>query len=191
MPLTSKCSAYSAESHLVSEPCKKFTKSAQSSGPENIGPKRTLPGHRAPGPVLSPSRITLENNEKIRPQPDREHAFAGAGGGEGGIRTLGTLARSTVFETAPFDHSGTSPSFVQTVSVRLGRGGHITRVTGETSLTGRSPQESSIAAANAAQGATETAPHQCFAGRFGGSGAGRHSAKARVLRIRSPKPRRS
>jgi len=32
-----------------------------------------------------------------------------ADGGEGGIRTLGTLARSTVFETAPFDHSGTSP----------------------------------------------------------------------------------
>ena len=31
-------------------------------------------------------------------------------GGERGIRTLGTLARSTVFETAPFDHSGTSPS---------------------------------------------------------------------------------
>ena len=31
-------------------------------------------------------------------------------GGEGGIRTLGTLARSTVFETAPFDHSGTSPT---------------------------------------------------------------------------------
>jgi hypothetical protein len=33
----------------------------------------------------------------------------GHGGGETGIRTLGTLARSTVFETAPFDHSGTSP----------------------------------------------------------------------------------
>ena len=31
------------------------------------------------------------------------------GGGEGGIRTLGTLARTTVFETAPFDRSGTSP----------------------------------------------------------------------------------
>ena len=30
-------------------------------------------------------------------------------GGEGGIRTLGTLARTTVFETAPFNHSGTSP----------------------------------------------------------------------------------
>ena len=30
-------------------------------------------------------------------------------GGEGGIRTHGPLARSTVFETAPFDHSGTSP----------------------------------------------------------------------------------
>ena len=30
-------------------------------------------------------------------------------GGERGIRTLGTVARTTVFETAPFDHSGTSP----------------------------------------------------------------------------------
>ena len=31
------------------------------------------------------------------------------GGGETGIRTLGRLSPSTVFETAPFDHSGTSP----------------------------------------------------------------------------------
>ena len=30
-------------------------------------------------------------------------------GGETGIRTLGTLSSSTVFETVPFDHSGTSP----------------------------------------------------------------------------------
>ena len=30
-------------------------------------------------------------------------------GGETGIRTLGTRKGSTVFETAPFDHSGTSP----------------------------------------------------------------------------------
>ena len=30
-------------------------------------------------------------------------------GGEGGIRTHGTLARTTVFETAPIDRSGTSP----------------------------------------------------------------------------------
>ena len=30
-------------------------------------------------------------------------------GGEIGIRTLGTLTRTTVFETAPFDHSGISP----------------------------------------------------------------------------------
>ena len=29
--------------------------------------------------------------------------------GEGGIRTLGTVARTTVFETVPIDHSGTSP----------------------------------------------------------------------------------
>ena len=30
-------------------------------------------------------------------------------GGEGGIRTHGTVTRTTVFETAPIDHSGTSP----------------------------------------------------------------------------------
>ena len=30
-------------------------------------------------------------------------------GGERGIRTLGGLAPTTVFETAPFNHSGTSP----------------------------------------------------------------------------------
>ena len=33
-------------------------------------------------------------------------------GGEGGIRTHGTREGSTVFETAPFDHSGTSPRSV-------------------------------------------------------------------------------
>src|SRR6187401_212753 len=30
-------------------------------------------------------------------------------GGEGGIRTHGTVTRTTVFETVPFDLSGTSP----------------------------------------------------------------------------------
>ena len=30
-------------------------------------------------------------------------------GGETGIRTLGRLSPTTVFETAPIDHSGTSP----------------------------------------------------------------------------------
>ena len=47
--------------------CKKFTKSAQARGPENIAPERTLPGVLTRTPVLSPSRITLENNGKIRP----------------------------------------------------------------------------------------------------------------------------
>jgi hypothetical protein len=30
-------------------------------------------------------------------------------GGERGIRTLGTVAGTTVFKTVPFNHSGTSP----------------------------------------------------------------------------------
>jgi hypothetical protein len=71
---------------------KLFTKRAQSSGPENIGPERPLPGHLAAGAVLSPSRTTLENNGKIQPQPDRENAFAGASGGDEGIRTLDTVS---------------------------------------------------------------------------------------------------
>ena len=71
--------------------CEEFTKPAQSSGPENIGPERPLRGLAAAGPVLSPTRITLENNGKIRPQPDQENAFARASGGDEGIRTLETL----------------------------------------------------------------------------------------------------
>jgi hypothetical protein len=34
--------------------------------------------------VLSPSGITIEYNEKIRPEPDRENAFARASGGGDG-----------------------------------------------------------------------------------------------------------
>jgi hypothetical protein len=57
------------------------TKTAQATGLENIGPERTFPDLFARTPVLSPSRITLENNGKIRPQPDRENTFARASGG--------------------------------------------------------------------------------------------------------------
>ena len=34
-----------------------------------------------------------------------------AGGGEGGIRTLGTIASTPDFESGTFDHSATSPFF--------------------------------------------------------------------------------
>ena len=86
---------------------KLFTKLAQSSGPENISPERPLPNLLAPEPVLSPSRITPENNGKIRPQPDRENAFARASGGERGIRTLETVPRLHTFQACAFDHSAT------------------------------------------------------------------------------------
>ena len=39
-------------------------------------------GGSARSSVFSPSRITLEYNEKIRPDPDRENAFARASGGQ-------------------------------------------------------------------------------------------------------------
>ena len=38
-------------------------------------------------------------------------------GGEGGIRTHGTRKGTTVFETVPIDHSGTSPQKVRAGSV--------------------------------------------------------------------------
>ena len=43
------------------------------------------------------------------PRQAGETVRSGSHGGEGGIRTHGTLARTTVFETVPIDHSGTSP----------------------------------------------------------------------------------
>ncbi len=76
---------------MTSVACEKSTKSAQSSGLENIGPQRPLAGHVALQPVLSPSRITLENNGKIRPQPDRENAFARASGGGDGPDVVSEL----------------------------------------------------------------------------------------------------
>ena len=42
--------------------------------------------------MLSPARITLENNGKIRPQPDRENAFAGASGGAAATAVEPSLA---------------------------------------------------------------------------------------------------
>ena len=66
-------------SFRISEP-----KWSRLTGPENIGPERTLSGLLVRRPVNSPSRITLENNGKFRPQPDRENGFAGASGGGNG-----------------------------------------------------------------------------------------------------------
>ena len=40
-------------------------------------------------------------------------------GGEGGIRTLGGPEPTTVFETVPFNHSGTSPSRFQICECRM------------------------------------------------------------------------
>ncbi len=71
--------------------------------------ERPLPGLPAPGAVLSPSHITLENNAKICPRPDRENAFARAGGGQEGIRTLETVTRLRTFQARAFDHSATCP----------------------------------------------------------------------------------
>ena len=66
---------------IYSGDCGKFTKTAKATGLENIGAERTLSGLLGSVPVNSPASITLENNGKIRPQPEGENAFAGASGG--------------------------------------------------------------------------------------------------------------
>src|SRR5690606_8359169 len=86
-----------------------YTGCSQSRGPENIGLQRTIPAAAARTPVQSRMHITLENNGKIRPEPDRENAFARASGGERGIRTLETVPRLHTFQACAFDHSAISP----------------------------------------------------------------------------------
>ena len=94
-----------------------YTECAQSRGPENVGLKRTCPPAMARTSVQSPSRITLENNGKIRPEPDRENAFARASGGA--VRRMRTSLRfpyptrlSSSEETAPLGESGGAGLFV-------------------------------------------------------------------------------
>ena len=51
-------------------------------------------------------------------------AFAEASateGGERGIRTLGAVARTPVFETGPFDRSGISPREAKLARIRISR----------------------------------------------------------------------
>jgi hypothetical protein len=53
--------------------------------------------------VLSPARITLENNGKIRPQPDRENAFSGQNGGGSVTNTeLSPLLAGTILIAGTF-----------------------------------------------------------------------------------------
>ena len=62
-----------------------------------MGPERPPLGVLAQVPVLSLPRITLEYNEKIRPQPDRENAFAGSSGGGDG-----PVVQPSFVDAAPF-----------------------------------------------------------------------------------------
>jgi hypothetical protein len=52
-------------------------------------------------------KVEILHMKKFYPMVRKLHLF----GGERGIRTLGTPKGSTVFETAPIDHSGISPEY--------------------------------------------------------------------------------
>ena len=70
---------------------------------------------RRPSSTISVPPARGSRLDQAQASARRRDGLAGGGvrrwnnGGEGGIRTLGTVTSTTVFETAPFDHSGTSP----------------------------------------------------------------------------------
>lgn len=62
-------------------------------------------------PVNSPTRITPDNNGKIRPQSDRENAFvraSGGGDGNGGEPSLGSTQAGTLLATCVNSALGSS-----------------------------------------------------------------------------------
>ena len=61
-----------------------------------MGHERTLPGVLAQRQVNSPSRITLENNGKILPLPDREKLSSRASGGGNGTGVEPSLGSKTL-----------------------------------------------------------------------------------------------
>ena len=91
------------------------------SGPDTV---RRSTMHRARAPWRAPSRLWRRGRDSnprwsyphtrfpsvlLRPLGHLSVVQFSTAGGEEGIRTLGPRERSTVFETAPIDHSGTSP----------------------------------------------------------------------------------
>lgn len=71
--------------------------------------------------VRSAPANPFDNTEKSVPVRAVSLVRNGDNGGETGIRTLGTLSRSTVFKTAAFDHSATSPVLQIELWCGLGR----------------------------------------------------------------------
>ncbi len=108
-PLASKCSALAQEKLPHARWLQEIHQIGSVIRSREFWPERTLSDIFAPGLVNSQPRITHENNEKIRSRLGSENEFAGASGGETGIRTLETVSRLHTFQACAFDHSATSP----------------------------------------------------------------------------------
>src|SRR5688572_182767 len=68
-----------------------------------------------PGPAIPTGPPTIPQFSGMASEVE---TVAGISGGEGGIRTHGTREGTTVFETVPIDHSGTSPRGTRGYSTR-------------------------------------------------------------------------
>jgi hypothetical protein len=68
------------------------------------------PGNRPEGRAKNASATSLGKEPEFNPQKSNHHNInCLIRGGEGGIRTPGTLARTPHFECGAIDHSATSP----------------------------------------------------------------------------------
>ena len=96
---------------LISIACEIRTKSAKSTASERIGPRRAIFGLFRAEPVNRSAPETPGILPSSGGIGRAERAGHFESGGEGGIRTHGTVARTSVFETDPFDRSVTSPAY--------------------------------------------------------------------------------
>ena len=85
---------------------------AKSGGPERIGLRRAIFGLLRAGAVNRSVPETPGNLPLSAALGRAESAARMETGGEGGIRTHGRLAPTSVFETDAIDHSATSPQAV-------------------------------------------------------------------------------
>jgi hypothetical protein len=86
-----------------------FLRDVASQDPGGEGLPLKSPGRYAPLAFFTPHHRSNLRFGGVGHEKGRHFMPAFEGGGERGIRTLDTVTRITVFETAPFNRSGISP----------------------------------------------------------------------------------
>ena len=100
---TASCSGGPASYPILRHQEIGYSSQARHSSKAVLIPNVPKPGDRERKRLFENDPKSLENKRILQLSDVNQSS------GEGGIRTLGTVARTPVFETGPIDHSGTSP----------------------------------------------------------------------------------